>query len=259
MRRDAVGMFVCLKCGASLRVASLRSEDIGTAEIVEGTLECESCHNVTPIVRNLARFVPSESYASSFGFQWNQFDRLQVDRHMSNDLSRDRFYKTTGWPERMEGQRILEAGCGAGRFTDVVLETGADVFSFDLSMAVEAAWRNNAGSPKLTLFQASIYEVPLQKESFDKIFCMGVLQHCPDVRGAFWSLLPFLRPGGEIVIDVYEKKSGLPPLKYIARPFFRPLGTNGIISRAELDHSSSLRGEKDSSQHPRCRTEAGRR
>jgi SAM-dependent methyltransferase len=151
-----------------------------------------------------------------------------VDKFMHNDLSRDRFYSTTGWPACLEGERILEAGCGAGRFTQLALETGAQVFSFDLSSAVEAAWRNNAGAPNLTVFQASIYEIPIREGAFDKIFCMGVLQHCPDVGGAFRSLLPFLRPGGEIVIDVYEKPHGLPPLKYLVRPFVRPLGTEGI-------------------------------
>jgi SAM-dependent methyltransferase len=227
VRRQAVEMFVCLKCGGALRVASASTEDATTGEVLEGNLECESCHETIPVVRSLARFVPSESYAASFGFQWNRFDQIQVDRVMNNDLSRDRFYKTTEWPEDMKGQRILEVGCGSGRFTDLALETGAEVFSFDLSSAVEAAWRNNAGSPRLTVFQASIYEIPLRKESFDKIFCMGVLQHCPDVAAAFRSLLPFLRPGGEIVIDVYEKKAGFPKLKYIARPFFKPLGTKG--------------------------------
>lgn len=228
MRREAVELFVCLKCRGSLRIASVRSEDSTKGEIIEGQLSCEACREEYPIVRNLARFVPTESYAASFGFQWNRFDRLQVDSVMHNDLSRDRFNKTTGWPTHLEGQRILEAGCGSGRFTQLALETGAEVFSFDLSMAVEAAWRNNSDSRNVTVFQASIYEVPLRQEAFDKIFCMGVLQHCPDVEAAFRSLLPFLRPGGEIVIDVYEKPNGFPPLKYLARPFVRPLGTEGI-------------------------------
>lgn len=147
---------------------------------------------------------------------------------MHNDLSRERFYKTSGWPARLTGERILEAGCGSGRFTEIALETGAQVVSFDLSLAVEAAWRNNAASPNLTVLQASIYEIPLRKASFDRIFCMGVLQHCPDVGGAFRSLVPFLRPGGEIAIDVYEKWRGVPPLKYLVRPLVKPLGTKGI-------------------------------
>jgi len=226
VQRKALDILACRKCEEALRIASIVSED-AAGDIIEGELACSSCGAAVPVVRYLPRFVASDSYAASFGFQWNRFDRLQVDKFMHNDLSRDRFYATTGWPARLEGQRILEAGCGSGRFTQLALETGAEVCSFDLSSAVDAAWRNNAGSPKLTLFQASIYEIPLRKESFDKIFCMGVLQHCPDVRGAFLALLPFLKPGGEVVIDVYEKKSGFPKLKYIARPFFRPLGTKG--------------------------------
>ena len=228
MRRNALDMYACLKCGEAFRLSSVVAEDSATGEIAEGTLECTQCHQTVPVVRNLPRFVPSESYADSFGFQWNRFDTIQVDAVMQNDLSRDRFYKTTGWPTRMDGERILEAGCGAGRFTQLALETGANVFAFDLSLAVEAAWRNNSSAPNLSMFQASIYEIPLRKASFDKIFCMGVLQHCPDVAGAFRSLLPFLRPGGEIVIDVYEKQSGFPPLKYIVRPILRPLDAKGI-------------------------------
>ena len=177
---------------------------------------------------------PQSLMPRSFGFQWNRFDRIQIDKFMHNDLSRERFYATTGWPARLDGQRILEAGCGAGRFTQLALETGAEIFSFDLSSAVDAAWRNNAGTSKLTAFQASIYEIPLRKGAFDKVFCMGVLQHCPDVAGAFRSLIPFLRPGGEIVIDVYEKSNGFPPLKYLARPFVKHLSTESLYNLLRL-------------------------
>lgn len=211
-----------------MRIAEAKEEDIALQEIREGRLACSRCESSVPIVRSLPRFVAEESYAHSFGFQWNRFDRLQLDTAMNNDLSRDRFYKTTSWPTQMSGQKILEAGCGMGRFTQLALETGADVYSFDLSIAVEAAYRNNAGAPRLRIFQASIYEIPLSKGYFDKIFCMGVLQHCPDVRAAFDSLVPYLKPGGEIVIDVYEKTDGFPPLKYIARPFLKHLSPESI-------------------------------
>lgn len=227
MRRKAIEMLACPACNGDLHLAAVTAEDAATGEIAEGQLECRSGHTIAPITRHIPRFVESESYASSFGFQWNRMGHLQVDTLMHNDLSRDRFFKTTGWPSELKGQRVLEAGCGAGRFTQLALETGAEVFSFDLSSAVEAAQRNNERSPNLTVVQASIYRIPFRKGSFDKIFCMGVLQHCPNVSGAFRSLLPFLRPGGEIVIDVYEK-ARFPKLKYIARPFFRPLGTEGI-------------------------------
>ena len=228
MNLQSVEWFRCLGCGAPLRAEAAASAQ-NNGNIMEGLMACSACGRTFPIVRSMPRFVPSEEYAHSFGYQWNYFDKTQLDSHMGNDLSRERFYATTQWPSNMEGQVILEAGCGMGRFTQIALETGAEVFSFDLSNAVEANLRNNGDSNRVRILQASIYEIPLRKESFDKIFCMGVLQHCPDVRAAFMSLVPFLRPGGEIVIDVYQKHTGLfPPLKYWARPFLTWMGPKGV-------------------------------
>jgi 2-polyprenyl-3-methyl-5-hydroxy-6-metoxy-1,4-benzoquinol methylase len=220
--------FRCTGCGAPLRAESASAaQKNGT--IAEGRLVCSTCGRTFPVVRSIPRFAPSEDYAHSFGYQWNYFDKTQLDSHMGNDLSRERFFATTQWPQKMDGQVILEAGCGMGRFTQIALQTGAEVFSFDLSNAVEANLRNNGDSGRVHILQASIYEIPLRKESFDKVFCMGVLQHCPDVRAGFMSLVPFLRPGGEIVIDVYQKHTALfPPLKYWARPFLTWMGPKGV-------------------------------
>jgi len=228
MNRGLIQWLVCMECGSTLQLEPPDSVQ-NNGSIAEGQLRCKSCSRTYPIVRSLPRFVPSEEYAHTFGYQWNYFDKMQLDSHMGNDLSRERFFATTQWPAKMEGQLILEAGCGMGRFTQIALETGAELFSFDLSNAVEASFRNNGESKRVNIFQTSIYEIPLRKESFDKVFCMGVLQHCPDVRKAFMSLVPFLRHGGEIVIDVYQKHTGLfPPLKYWARPFLTWMGPKGV-------------------------------
>lgn len=228
MKDGSADMFVCLACGSSLGLNELpRAQSNGGSKKSE--LVCVSCGAAYPIVRSIPRFVASEEYAHSFGYQWTRFPTLQLDRHMRNDLSRERFFATSKWEGRLDGQRVLEAGCGMGRFTQIVLETGAEVFSFDLSNAVEANFENNGGSKRVHIFQASIYQIPLCRASFDKIFCMGVLQHCPDVRGAFLALVPFLRSGGEIVIDVYQRREGLfPPLKYWVRPWVTWLGPNRV-------------------------------
>src|SRR5207245_5979702 len=91
------------------------SSDVCSSDL-EGQLRCTQCPATFPILRSMPRFVSSDEYAASFGYQWNQFDKLQLDKFMRNDLSRERFYATTGWPEHLEGQRVLEAGCGMGRF-----------------------------------------------------------------------------------------------------------------------------------------------
>ena len=73
------------------------------------------------------------------------------------------------------------------------------------------------------LFQADIYKIPLPPKMFDKIFCFGVLQHCPDVRKAFLALVPFLKPGGELVADCYLRHplKDMLGLKYLLRPFLK--------------------------------------
>ncbi len=119
----------------------------------------------------------------------------------------------------MDGVRILEAGSGAGRFTEVLLRTGADVYSFDYSSAVDANYANNGGAENLSLFQGNIFNIPFAERSFEKVFCLGVIQHTPDPELAFKSLARQVKPGGELVIDVYTKRLvSLLHWKYFLRP-----------------------------------------
>ena len=89
--------------------------------------------------RSLAAFRGSfapESYAESFGFQWNRFRQTQLDSHSGHSVSRERFLTATGWePESLAGKTVLDAGCGAGRFAEIALSCGATVFAVDYSRA----------------------------------------------------------------------------------------------------------------------------
>ncbi len=117
------------------------------------------------------------------------------------------------------GRAILEAGSGAGRFTEVLLGTGATLFSFDLSSAVDANMASNGKAANLNLFQASIYDIPLPEQHFDKVMCLGVLQHTPDPERSFASLARYVKPGGELAVDVYSRRwRSLIAWKYLLRP-----------------------------------------
>lgn len=182
-----------------------------------------------PIVRGVPRFISSEEYASSFGLQWTRHAKAQLDSTTGRLISRGRFFGVTGWPERMEGERILEAGCGAGRFTEVLAATGADVYSFDLSQAVEANHANHGHLPNVHIFQASIDAIPFTLGQFDRVCCLGVLQHTPDPSAAFRALAAQVRPGGEIAIDVYRKDlAALLQWKYILRPMTRRMDSERL-------------------------------
>ena len=222
MKESIIGSLYCPECREILECEVSRIE---RGEIKEGALICNNCFKRYPIRNYIPRFVEEDNYASSFGFEWNKHVRTQIDKFNGTNISRDRFYRETNWnPKDLKNQKILEAGCGAGRFTEIAIETGADVYSFDLSNSVEACLSNNGLAENLHIFQASIYELPFQKEYFDKIFCFGVLQHTPDVRRAFLSLVPYLKSGGEIVVDVYRKSLG----SYLSPKYYLRFLTNRI-------------------------------
>jgi SAM-dependent methyltransferase len=203
--------------------------------VVSGHLACHSCGETFPIVNGIPRFVRDESYAGSFGFQWNQFRRTQLDSHTGLALSEDRLFLVTLWPHKMENCTVLEAGSGAGRFTEVLLKTGATVFSFDLSNAVDANAENNAHNANLNLFQASIYDIPVCEGTFDKVLCLGVLQHTPDPEGSFRSLIHCLKPGGEIAIDIYARNlRSLLHWKYILRPITTRMRKDRLFRLVEI-------------------------
>ena len=191
-------------------------------EIIQGRLVEAASNSSYEIVDHIPRFVPNSSYTSSFGEQWNRYRRTQLDRFNGTRLSHDRFYSGTGWtPDELRGQKVLEAGCGAGRFTEVMLEAGAEVYSVDYSTAVDACWANNGPNSSLCLVQGDLYHLPFPREFFDKVFCYGVLQHTPDVKGAFMSLVPYLKPGGKIAIDVYRKMPWTS--RWTSKFWYRPL------------------------------------
>src|SRR5262245_34536081 len=120
----------------------------------------------------------ARTYVDGFGIQWNQFRRTQLDSFSGTTISRDRLFATTGWPSRLQDDVILEAGSGAGRFTEVLLATGATVVSFDLSDAMWANRANNGSNARLLLLKADIRTLPFRAASFDRVLCLGVLQHC---------------------------------------------------------------------------------
>jgi len=183
-------------------------------------LKCCRCLAEYPVVANIPRFVPGENYADSFGFQWNKHRKTQLDSFSGLDISKRRVEEATGWPADLSGQCILEAGSGAGRFTEILVKTGAEVYSFDYSTAVDANYLNNGHNKNLHLFQGDIFNIPFAPATFDKVICLGVIQHTPDPAKAFSSLARQVKPGGELVIDVY--RDDLPARlqwKYLLRPF----------------------------------------
>lgn len=203
MKEEYIKYLACPKCKGTLYISHI---DVKIQDIIEkGQLSCSKCSSVFEIVRNIPRFVSNENYAKGFGFQWNKHAITQYDSYTGVNVSETRFFHETKWPRNMEGELILEAGCGSGRFTEQAAKTGAMVISMDYSNAVDANYAYNGHKKNVFIVQGDICAMPFKKSFFDKLFCFGVLQHTPDVEKAFMALPAYLKPGGKIVVDVYRK------------------------------------------------------
>jgi SAM-dependent methyltransferase len=198
-------------------------------------LQCRGCGRSYPVIRSVPRFVPEHNYAASFGFQWNRFRKTQLDSHTGAPISRNRFMSFTGWgPQDLAGKIVLDVGCGAGRFAEIALSMGATVVALDYSDAVDACQANLGQHPQLLVAQGDIYKLPFSPESFDFVYCLGVLQHTPDVERAFRALVPQVKPGGRLAVDLYPRLLlNLFWPKYWLRPLTRRLPPQKLFSIVE--------------------------
>ena len=216
-KKDSL-LFTCPKCGNGA-LLMLKNTTKGSSSKSNG-LECTKCERRYPIIDGIPRLVDLDNYSESFGYQWNIHVRTQLDSYTGLSISRDRLYAATGWRDApLTDDVVLEAGSGAGRFTEVLVKTGADIYSFDYSRAVDANKINNGTNETLTLFQGDIFNIPFDDNTFDHVLCLGVIQHTPDPKVAFYSLASKVKPGGKLYIDVYTRSwYHLLHWRYLLRP-----------------------------------------
>ena len=173
-----------------------------------------------PIENNIPRFVSCDNYATSFGLQWNMYKKVQLDSNTHTTISRDRLQRLLeGSFDVIREKNVLEAGCGSGRFTEILLANGANVFATDISSAVEANYENCHSSPNYFICQADITAMPVGPGSFDVVICIGVIQHTPNPEKTIAALCFYVKSGGLLVIDHYTQGYPNTPVRKILRAF----------------------------------------
>ncbi len=206
MNKNFYDYLCCPYCKTSLELLIIREDAVG---IKEGNLKCKKCLKIYPVIKNIPRFVNKENYASSFGYEWSKYSNLRSDRYNRTNIIRNTILTRSGWSKNhLKGKLLLECGCGAGNDTEVLLNLGAKVISFDYSNSVESALENNRENNNLLILQADIYKIPLKKELFDIIYCHRVIQHTPNPEDAFYSMIKYLKKNGEIFLHSYDAHWG---------------------------------------------------
>lgn len=105
------------------------------------------------------------------------------------------------------GKRCLDAGCGGGRGSVLMAEAGAaEVVGVDLSERNVESSRRRAearGLRNCTFVQSSLMEIPFEDESFDVVWCNGVLHHTTHPDKGLQEITRVLRTGGRLWLYLY--------------------------------------------------------
>jgi SAM-dependent methyltransferase len=96
------------------------------------------------------------------------------------------------------GERVVDVGCGPGKYTIGLADRGYDVTGLDLTPALLKQLRE--ASPGVTAVEGDLLDPPAELEgSFDAVAGFFVLHHLEDIDAAFVGGRRLARPGGRVV------------------------------------------------------------
>lgn len=104
-------------------------------------------------------------------------------------------------------RRILDAGCGNGRYTRFLLreaDPDALVMAFDYSQQMLHRARRRLAGDRVTFVAADLTRLPYADAVFDAAVCGWVLEHLPDPQPGLRELARVLRPGGKLLLLATE-------------------------------------------------------
>ena len=108
---------------------------------------------------------------------------------------------------------VLECGCGTGQLSQFLQLNNNHVLGIDLSLAslrlaIEHKLRNQLA--RSAFIQMNIFDLAIRDASFDVVISHGVLHHTFDARRAFGEIVKKLKPGGVVMVGLYNRPARIP-------------------------------------------------
>ena len=152
--------------------------------------------------------------------------------------------------------RIVDVGCGTGQMclylarADRVV-VGADLTRASLRLGTAAAQR--FGLRHVQFVETDLRDPGLKPEAFDVVFSSGVLHHTPDPRQSFVRMAKLARPGGMIVLGLYNAFARIPLRlrRVVARlSGFRVIPFDPVLRDRESEPARREAWLRDQYRHP---------
>jgi SAM-dependent methyltransferase len=152
--------------------------------------------------------------------------------------------------------RVVEIGCGTGQMclylsrADRVI-VGADLARASLALGAAAAVRFGLG--RVQFVETDLRQPGLHAAAFDVVYSSGVLHHTPDPRASFSHLARLARPGGTIIVGVYNAFARVPARlrRLAARVSGRPMALFDPVLRERVNEPERREAwVRDQYEHP---------
>ena len=205
MKDSLVNYLCCPVDRTTLRLMSATRDARGN--ILGGSL-VSTAGRTYPIVDGVPdltlpyRTAEEEATVDAFGREWARYD--DVDGAMG---SAELFRQFTGLEEeQIRGKRVLEVGCGGGRWLKVLAELGASqVVGLEYSTSVRQASRRVTGLENVEVVRGSALEMPFQRV-FDLVVSVGVIHHLSDPVAGLAAFRRAAADGHLVVFWVYARE-----------------------------------------------------
>jgi 2-polyprenyl-3-methyl-5-hydroxy-6-metoxy-1,4-benzoquinol methylase len=198
----------------------------------------------TEVVRRFYEDAPFPGYPPHDSIEWlraraerSEFARL-LDRAISGNA------------------RILDLGCGTGQMSLYLARAdrvvvGADLTRTSLQLGAAAARRFRID--RVQFVETDLQQPGLRRGSFDVVYSSGVLHHTPNPRAAFARIAQLARPGGMIVLGLYNAFARIPfrLRRLVARlSGYRWISLDPVLRDRENEPARREAWLRDQYQHP---------
>ncbi len=144
-----------------------------------------------------------------FGDEWSRFDQSDLPT-AEQQLLFDEYFSVFPWKNISKESTGFDLGCGTGRWARSVAPKVKKLICIDPSSALEIAKKNLSNFDNCEFDSATVDEMPMQDNSMDFGYSLGVLHHVPDTALGIKQCVKKLKIGGPLLLYLYYRFDNRP-------------------------------------------------